>query len=519
MPVGTRASAPFRSLLFGGHGRPPEVDRHREPPFFGDLNLDQVVDSMTKGRAEYDLVPFFCTPVTDVETVGYRQAVFRDLERARLRAVVDTFARTMQQMRAHLGVAAKVYYPLERQRWFLNAVDRYCQAVTGLLSDLAGADLTSEGLLALRGYLGDYTTSQRFAALREETRRLLSDLSTLRYCLHVKGNRITVGHYDGEVDFSGEVLRTFERFQQGVVKDYRVTFSATADMDHVEAGILTLVAKLHPDLFAALDRYCTGNLEYLDPVVGGFDRELQFYLAYLDYLAPLRATGLTVCYPRASSDCKDVEAHETFDLALAAKLISDKRTVVCNDFQLRDPERVLVVSGPNQGGKTTLARTFGQLHYLASLGCPVPGRDARLFLPDRIFTHFEREEDLATLAGKLEDDLRRIRAILTAATPDSIIILNEIFTSTTLRDALFLSKEILGQITALGALGVCVTFLDELSTLNDRTVSMVSTVVAEDPAVRTYKLVRKAADGRAYALAIADRYHLTYDAIIERLGP
>jgi len=512
------SEARFQSVLFEQPASGAGVDGLPEPDFFADLNLDQVLEWMTASRKQYELKPFFYAPLHDVAAVRYRHEVLRDLEKPAVLESVTRFAETMRRMREHLAQAQKLYYPLQKQAWFLDAVEVYCEAVCSLAGELGGLDVASRGFEGLRDYLAGYAASGRFTSLAAETQGLKEALAGVRYAVRIHGARVTVSNYEGEPDYSAEVVETFARFKQGAGKSYLVGLPDLADMNHVEAQILDRVARLNPDVFGALARYCGRHRDHLDATVGRFDREVQFYLAYLELIGRFKAAGLPFCYPQVSARATGIAAEETFDLALANKLVPEGGTVVGNDFYLEGPERIFVVTGPNNGGKTTFARMFGQLHFLAALGLPVPGRSARLLLPDRIYTHFEREEDIETLRGKFEDELVRVHEILELATSQSVLVMNESFNSTTLNDALFVGTEVLRRVLDLGLLGVYVTFVDEIASLSQATVSMVSQVVPENPAQRTFKLVRKRADGLAYAAAIAGKYGLTYQRLIERIG-
>lgn len=493
------------------------VETTNPPEYFIDLNLDQIIDSITAQKQEYNLKPFFYAPLTNIDNILYRQEIFQDLENPEIFESITRFAQNLRTMREHMTQANKLYYLFQKQIWFVDAVIIYCNAVKTLAQDIKQAKLNSRGLAAFREFISDYSLSDQFNKLFEDAQKIIAELSTIKYSIIIKDSTIKVRPYKSESDYSAEIEKTFEKFKQEAVKDYRVKLSDPIEMNHVEAKVLDFVALLNPDIFVSLNDYYTNNQDFLDETIGIFDRQIQFYIAYLEHIETFKNLGLQFCYPQISNPDKDIFDVAGFDLALAEKLKEEQSPIICNDFYLQGKERIIIVSGPNQGGKTTFARMFGQLHYLTSLGCPVPGTKARLFIFDHLFTHFEQKENIKNLRGELQNDLIRITEILNKSTPQSIVILNEIFTSTTLSDAIFLSKKVIDRIIDLDSLCVCVTFIDELSRYSEKTISMVSTVAPDNPTIRTFKIVRKEADGLSYALSIAEKYRLTYGNLKERL--
>ena len=487
------------------------------PAFFRDLNLDQIVASITIGKQAYNLAPFFNRPLKTVEAVEYRQDVLRDLEDQHRLEAVEEFARDMRTVREQVTQAGKLHYRLQTLAWSLDAVELYCNAAKQLLSALLASPPRSAGLSGFLKYLDAYAGSPEFQRMTADAGALKASLASIRYRLTIGLGFVTVSAYRGEADYGAEIQADFEKFRQGAAVNHVFKFNEFPQMNHIEAGVLNRVALLFPEIFVELEGFIGRSAGFLDATISRFDREIQFYVAYLAHMRGLKEAGLPFCFPKLSTDSKAEGVSGCYDLALAQKLVVAGRQIVANDYVLDGKERILIVSGPNQGGKTTFARTFGQLHHLAALGCPVPAESARLFLFDRMFTHFEKEEDINNLRGKLHDDLTRLRQTLSEATSRSIIILNEVFNSTSLKDAIFLSTKALTSIIALDALCLCVTFIDELASLSRTAVSMASNVKPGDLAQRTFKITRRPPDGLAYAISVAEKYRLTYRQLAGRL--
>ncbi|HDZ2800912.1 TPA: DNA mismatch repair protein MutS, partial [Klebsiella pneumoniae] len=219
-----------------------------------------------------------------------------------------------------------------------------------------------------RNYLSGYIDSENFKSLSAMANRIKDNLEGIRYNLRIKGDTINVEHHADEINYSDKIINVFSKFKQRDVTVKLDFKSHDTVMTNVEARILECVARLFPSVFSELDTFIETRSDYQSHTLNIFEREIQFYLASIEYFRNFQNAGLSFCIPEINVNNKNITVTNGFDLALAYSLLKKKENVVCNDFQLRECERILVVSGPNQGGKTTFARMIGQLHYLALLG-------------------------------------------------------------------------------------------------------------------------------------------------------
>ena len=502
----------FYSILFDKNKRAKELSSSLD--FYRDLNLDQIIDTAVSYKKEYDFKKFFYTPLDNIETITYRQEIIKDLQNDEFYIRVDEFCQEMLEIEKYQKLIKELDYDVYKNSWFLQMALVYVSALESFYDSLKSVDLHSKGLLLFREFLKTYLQSDEFKSLRSDMQSLKKQFDSIIYDITIDGLTFKVKRYEGEEDYTQKIKKVFKRFEQDDVNETKSQFDKNRGMNHVNAKILEFVAKLYPKIFATLREFCDKYENFIDKTFQTFAGEVEFYISYLSYISQIKER---FCFPQISGENKSIRVMGGFDLALAYSLVFEKKKVVTNDYALEKQERIMIVSGANQGGKSTFSRAFGQINYLASLGLPVPANEAKLFLVTRVFTHFEREEHIGNLHSKLQEDLVRIHKILESATPKSLVILNEIFSSTSLKDAIYLSKKIMEKIVDLDLFCIWVTFIEELNNLNKKTVSMVSLIDANDIENRTYKIIKKESDGLAYAKSIAKKYRLSSEQILKRI--
>ncbi|WP_336082439.1 MutS-related protein [Nocardia sp. SSK8] len=184
--------------------------------------------------------------------------------------------------------------------------------------------------------------------------------------------------------------------------------------------------------------------------------ELAFYLGCLNLHDRLRATGIPTCLPTVHP--AGPPRLRTTGLRDITLCLATDRAVVGNDLDATG-RTLLVVTGANNGGKSTFLRSLGAAQIMLQAGMFVPAETFESELRTGIFTHFVTDEDRTMTYGKLVDELVRMRAVVDHLTPGALLLSNESFASTSERDATHILTPLVEALVDTGVTPVLVTHL------------------------------------------------------------
>lgn len=488
-----------------------EFEPLESAPFFRDLNLDQVIDRLTYKWGKNVKKYFRYIPQSPGE-VSYRRDIYRDIKKDEVYAALLKFTEDLEKTESIRREKEKVRIPLQRNVWQIREVGSYCDVYEELAKSLESAGLTSGGMKGFLSVLKEILESGGYRRMREQIKKVIDEIRKLRFVITYDKDRMSVELK--ELEGEGSYGRMLREKRGGDVRNLQNPFIADSTLTEMEKSCLEIIQKKKPELFAMIERTAEMSEGYEKEVLHRFEREVIFYLSFRSLQLEMEEAGFRFAEPEADED-KKMEAKGLYDMALAITNHSKEKEVVPNDLSYEEGERFFVLTGPNQGGKTTFARSLGQLVYLAQLGLDVPAQSANVhFFPD-IQTHFSVEESVETGRGKLKEELVRLAPMMEEHKQGTFVVINELFTTAASYDAEIMGRNVLEHFIALGCMGIYVTHLRELCSAGEGVVSLKATL--DDHRVQTFKIIRGEADDTACAENVVNKYRLTYEQLKERL--
>jgi hypothetical protein len=369
----------------------------------------------------------------DHETILYRQAVLTDCltNPAVVRHLYTLVCETIEnERRNYWSIFSK--YPSSVLRSSMDVMKMFAtklQELRGLVEEQE-ASFKSKGFVRLFRMLGDELTDEYLAEIREHLVGLKFDNGVLvsaglgdggravDYVLHRPENRSwwqELFHHDGTPSFT---LNIHPRDETG----------SKALYDMSNRGLNTVANAL---------------AQSVDHILNFFKvlrTELAFYVACLNLAEKLKARRSPVCLPQPAP--KGELKHRCRGLYDVCLALRTSRPVIGNELAA-DGKEVVIITGANQGGKSTFLRSIGLAQLMMQAGMFVPAEEFQANVCDGIFTHYKREEDASMESGKFDEELSRMSSIVDQLHPNALILFNESFAATNEREG----SEIAMQIT------------------------------------------------------------------------
>jgi DNA mismatch repair ATPase MutS len=171
--------------------------------------------------------------------------------------------------------------------------------------------------------------------------------------------------------------------------------------------------------------------------------ELAFYVGCLNLHEHLAQMGEPTCFPQpAASGERRHSFTGLYDVCLSWTM---EQKVVANDVQA-DHTDLVIITGANQGGKSTFLRSIGLAQLMMQCGMFVPAESFCADISEGLATHYKRNEDASMESGKLDEELSRMSAIIDNLEPNAMVLFNESFAATNEREGSEIARQIVSAL-------------------------------------------------------------------------
>lgn len=374
---------------------------------------------------------------TDPDTILYRQDVLRDCLWHES-AVRDMYAIAGEAMEArrksYLG--SMIRYPGSVLNWSIQLLEAFVELLKRLrgIADDNIMTCGSEGMTTFFRMLQRELDDAYFAQVKRHLRELKFPRGVWLSARLGQGNR-----------GSGYVLRTVKPpMGSWIERLFAPPVPAHTFRLHPrdEAGARSLSELRDRGINLVADALA----QSVDHILSFFQMmwtELAFYVGCLNLHRQLAAQGERVCFPKPSpSQERSHAATGLYDICLALTM---QRQVIGNDLRA-DGRKLVVITGANQGGKSTFLRAVGLAQVMMQCGMFVAAERFSANISSRIFTHYRREEDAEMKSGKFDEELGRMSDIVDHILPGSLMLFNESFASTNEREGSEIGRQVVGAL-------------------------------------------------------------------------
>lgn len=503
-----------------------------------DLSIDFILKNMTSVSSEQNMLRkiLMKMPISK-SIIQYRQDIYKDLRNCP--ALCEDLYEIFKEMQFYSSVKTQsidnkssIWDLISR----LKELENYCLSIIKIKKLLDNHPVQSKGMKEFSTFIDIIYNDSGFHELSKDIKNLGEDVSSIKSM--TLGVNFNSDFYPNEI---GIISMNEYFFREQGILDKFIGFhkkrspsdnnlNSYAMLTHPHKGsvsesplmnnLTNIVERMLPDVTQKLKRILKKYTDTSGFTLAKLADEFLFYERFIDLELNISKQGNPCCMAEFSDSDTQFSDFYNIKLAICRMKGTITHSIVRNELEFTDSKKVMILTGPNRGGKTIFTQGIGLAFLLFQHGVFVPCSKGEIHISDGIYTHFPADENATVSLGRLGEEAQRLSQICKTATSESLLLFNESFATTSHTESLYIATDILKYLCCLGARTCFNTHIHELAenaddlSWSDKAVCRaVSVVMGCENGERSYKIFYKKPDSKSYAHDIAYKYGITFEQL------